>query len=284
MRCLALAARGHARRVPARGRLPLASSVPANSARRPRAPRGPRRSTIRSGPGRTLTHPARVPPRRPPDRRGRGIQGNPVIRVWCIRALSRHRDIRGRRSPGRRRADRDSRMRGRRPSGHRARGRMDSHLDTSPPRSGHPPGHLVRGRAAASSRRLSSRGLASTVKAGQVPGRGLDLGRPSTARRNPSRPPSLDTGNRNLARGRPATGKTSSRPGSKDRAGSHPASSGPDSSALEMDLGQRVRDRSVRARRLWPGRTVRRPVRRLTLPARTAARTRTGLDSLAVRS
>ena len=275
MRCLALAARGHGRRVPARGRLPLASSVPANSARRPRAARGPRRSTIRSGPGRTRTHPARVPPRRPPDRRGRGIQGNPVIRVWCIRALSRYRDIRGRRSPGRPRADRDSRMRGRRPSGHRARGRMDSHRGTSPPRSGHPPGHLVRGKAAASSPRLSSRGLASTVKAGQVPGRGLDLGRPYTARRNLSRPPSLDTGKRNLARGRSAMGKTSSRPGSKDRAGSHPASSAP-----EMDLGQRARDRSVRARRLWPGRTV----RRRTLPARTAARTRTGLDSLAVRS
>ena len=239
MRCRALAVPVRARLVPARGRLPRASSALASSARRPRAAPAPRGSTTSSAPGRTRTHPGRVPPRRPvrpvrpPGRRGRDIQGNPSIRVGAIRALSRHRDIRDRSSPGRSRADRDSHMRRRRPSGHLERGRMERHRDTSLPRSGYLPGRLVRGKAAASTRRLSSRGLASTVKAGQVPGRDRGPGRPPTVRPNRGRPPSLDTGNASLARGRPAMGKTTSQPGSPDPASSCPASLG-----LEMDLGQ----------------------------------------------
>ena len=189
-------------------------------------------------------------------------------------------------TPGRHRAGRDRRKTGPRPGGRRERDAPGSKRDTSPLRSGRPPV-----RPAVPCRPARRQAGAGQYAAGPPwpgqpgpgwPGAGQGPGhsRVPTVRGSRGRPDSPDTGRENLGRGQPGTGRASSPPGSRD----------PASSVRTKGQGRpakvslvRVRSARARARRPWPGRTARRPVRCRMSPARTATPTRTAPDSLAAR-
>ena len=203
-RCRALAAHGRDPPGPRPRQAPPGQPRPASRARRHRAGRALLASTTRSVQGLTRTRQgqARTRPTAPRGRRCPGIQGNPGIR--------------GRTSPGRpsptpdrHTAGRDRRTTGRRPGGRRERDAAGSQRDTSPRRSGRPPGcqvsralcRLARARAVQASTRRGSRGPASTVLAGPVPGSGPGQSRVPTVRDSRGRPASPATGKESLGRG-----------------------------------------------------------------------------------